>query len=99
MTEEVRANMSFGHMKRGDRLQVDIHDPAVAGLIKGGYLRIAWKGDGDARTLDSAVDPAGFEPVPAGSVDPDDSGDPQDAEEVADGQGEHRPGQEGGHSS
>lgn len=91
MTEEVRAIMSFGTLRRGDRLQVDIHDPAVRGLIKGGYLRIVWKERGDARELDSPVDPAG---PGHDTVDHLDSGGVREsqAEEELDGQGEHRSG-------
>jgi hypothetical protein len=90
--------MSFGALKRGDRLQVDIHDPKVAGLIKGGYLRIVWKERDYARELDSADDPAWSGHDTADHLDSGGAREPQ-TEEDLDGQGENRPGQEGGHSS
>jgi hypothetical protein len=93
LMDEVAANMSFGQLKRGDRLQVDIHDPAVAGLIKGGYLRIVWKERGDARELDSADDPAGSGRDAAGHLGSGGAGELQ-TEEALDGQGEHQPGEE-----
>lgn len=88
---EVQAVMSFGTLRRGDRLQVDIHDPKVRGLIKGGYLKLVWKERGDVTGVDSAGDPDGPGLVSVGGVDPDDSGDSQAEEEVDDGPGEHRP--------
>ena len=93
MTEEAEPVLTFGNYRKGQRIQVDIHDPTVRGLIKAKYLKIHWKESGDARTLDSPVDPAGSDSVSAGGVDPDVAGDLQDAEEVDDGQGEHRPEQ------
>jgi len=86
--EEVRAVVSFGQVKRGDRLQVDIHDEKVAGLIEAGYLKIIWKEAGDVRTVDSAEHPAGPEHVPADRVDS------RAEEEEVDGPGEHRPAPE-----
>ena len=65
MTEEAVPTLTFGNYRRGKPIQVDIHDPMVAGLIKCGYLKIRWKElDRGADT----VDPAGPEPVPAGGV-------------------------------
>lgn len=91
--QEVSATMSFGKLRRGDRLQVDIHDPKVAGLIKGGYLRIVWKEPREGDSLDST----GPERVPADGVD---SRAARDAEEEVDhGAGEHRSGEKGGNSS
>ena len=98
LLEEAEPVLTFGNYRKGQRIQVDIHDPTVAGLIKAKYLKIHWKERGDARELDSPVDPAGSDSVPAGGVDPDDLRSAQDAEEVADGQGEHRSGEEGGDS-
>ena len=89
--EEVQAIMSFGRLKRGDRLQVDIHDPHVAGLIKGGYLKINWKEPRRGET-DRAGDPDGAGAVPADGVDP---GDTRDAEAQIDGT--HQAGQTEGH--
>jgi hypothetical protein len=97
VTEEVRANMSFGTLRRGDRLQVDIHDPKVAGLIQGGYLKIIWKGPGDGQ-MDGAADPDLPGPVSAGSVDSGGKGEPA-SEEVDDGPGEHQSAGEGGNST
>ena len=77
MTEEVRAIMSFGQLKRGDRLQVDIHDPVVAGLIRGGYLKINWKEPRRGET-DRAGNPDGPDRVPVDRVD---SGAARGAEE------------------
>ena len=91
MTEEVRAVVSFGQVKRGDRLQVDIHDEKVAGLIKAGYLKIIWKEPADAGSVDSAEHPAGSEHVPAGRVGSRAASEP---EEEVDGPGEHRPAPE-----
>ena len=68
MTEEAKAIVSFGHLKRGDRLQVDIHDPHVAGLIRGGYLTIIWKERADG-PVDNPDDPDGSDTVPADRVD------------------------------
>lgn len=48
---EVKATLSFGGLKRGDRLQVDIHDPHVARLIKARYLKVIWK-EPDAAAVD-----------------------------------------------
>jgi hypothetical protein len=91
---DVKVLVSHGTRRRGDRLTVDIHDPAVRGLIQAGYLKIIWKERGDdARELDSAVDPDGPGSVSAGGVDPGDTG--AEAEEVADVPGEHQPDKEG----
>lgn len=88
MTEEAKAIVSFGQLKRGDRIQVDIHDPTVAGLIKGGYLKVIWRDHGP---VDSSSDPGRSELVSAGSVDPSDL---RESEEEVDGPGEHRPAAE-----
>lgn len=88
---EVRATVSYGNVRKGDRLQVDIHDPAVAGLIKAGYLKIIWKGVDDAGKVDSAVDTPRPERVPAGRVDTRRMPEP---EEEVDGTGGHRPCEE-----
>lgn len=53
---EAKTNMAFSNMKRGQRLQVDINDPYVQGLVRGGYLTIIWK-EPDGPLADSA-DPA-----------------------------------------
>lgn len=37
---EVLAVVSFGNVRRGDRLQVDASAPHVAGLIKAGYFKV-----------------------------------------------------------
>lgn len=92
--EEVAANMAFNGLRIGQRLQVDIHDPKVRGLIQGGYLRIIWKGDGDATGVDSAVDPGRVDFVPAGRVGSGGAGKPAQTEAV-DGAGEHQSGAEG----
>jgi hypothetical protein len=63
---EVKTNLAFGLWKRGQRLDVDIHDPAVAGLVQAGYLSIIWKELPDAR---DPLDFAGPGSVPAGGVD------------------------------
>ncbi len=91
MTEEVKAVVSFGTLRRGDRLQVDIHDPAVAGLIHGGYLKVIWKERGDVGQLDSADGPDLPGLVSAGRVDSGVAGDSE--EEDVDGTSEHRPGE------
>jgi hypothetical protein len=91
LMQEAEPILTFRGYKKGQRIQVDIHDPTVRGLIQAKYLKIHWRESGDARELDSPLDPAGSSRISAGGVDPDDSGDPQDAEEVDDGQGEHRP--------
>lgn len=88
LVTEVKVTVAHGQLKRGDRLQVDIHDPAVAGLIKAGYLKIHWKEAGDGT---DSLDPVRSGPVSAGSVDPGDTR--AAAEEVADGAGEHQPEQ------
>jgi len=89
--DEVKAVVSFGTLRRGDRLQVDIHDPAVAGLIKGGYLKVIWRHP-DGGQMDSAAGPELPGLVSAGGMDP---GDPGPAEEEVDGTGEHRPESQG----
>lgn len=90
---EVKAVVSFGTLRRGDRLQVDIHDPKVRGLIQGGYLKIIWKGSGDGQ-MDGAADPDLPGLVSAGSVDSGGEREPA-TEEVDDGPGEHQPDSEG----
>ena len=109
MTEEVRANLSFSNLRRGDRLQVDIHDPQVAGLIKAGYLKIIWK---EPREHDP-VDSGRVGGVPDSGVDggvarpaQTDKGKSAAAPRssaaktaVSDGQGEHRPGEKGADST
>jgi hypothetical protein len=90
MTEEVKANMSFSNLKRGDRLQVDIHDPAVAALIRGGYLTIIWKEPSDAATVDDPTDPAWADCLFSDGVD---AGASQEAEAQVDGPGEPEPRQ------
>lgn len=92
MTEEAKAIVSFGRLKRGDRIQVDIHDPQVAGLIKAGYLTVNWR---DRGSVDRPDDSGRAEHVSAGGVD---SSDPRGQEEEVDGPGEHRSGEEGGDS-
>ena len=89
--EEVQAIVSFGHLRRGDRLQVDIHDPGVAALIRGGYLKINWKEPRRGET-DRAPGPDGAGTVPADRVD---SGDTRDTEAQVDGT--HQAGQTEGH--
>lgn len=93
MTDEVKAVVSFGTLRRGDRLQVDIHDPQVAGLIKGGYLKVIWKERGNATSVDNSDDPVRPELVPAGSVGSGVAREPE--EEDVDGQGGHRSDSEG----
>lgn len=90
---EVEANLSFRQVKRGDRLQVDIHDPVVAGLIQAGYYKIVWK---DVHELADPGDPHRSGVVPGsgvglGAVPPPAA---EAGEEVTDGAGEHRPEQE-----
>jgi len=94
LVAEVQANMAFSGVKFGARLQVDIDDPAVAGLIKGGYLKITREGGDDAGTVDSPVDPDGVEFDVAGDLGSGGVGKLQTEEEL-DGQGEHRPESEG----
>ena len=53
---EVKANMAFGYHRQGDRFQVDVDDPRVQGLIKGGYVTLIEEApDG---SLDDTSDPA-----------------------------------------
>jgi hypothetical protein len=82
LMEEVKANMSFSHLKRGDRLQVDIHDPYVAGLVRGGYLTIIWKEPSDAGAVEDPFDPGWADSLLGGSVD---AGALQEAEAQVDG--------------
>lgn len=80
MNTEVQANLSFSDLKRGDRIQVDINDPAVAALVAAKYLRIIWEApDGVAVRSRRVADVSG---------DRVDSGDPGAKEEVTDGAGE-----------
>jgi hypothetical protein len=88
--EEVKANMAFSHLKRGDRLQVDIHDPYVAGLIRGGYLTIIWKESSDVAAVDNPFDPGWADCLFGDGVD---AGAVQEAEAQVDGPGEPEPGQ------
>ncbi len=46
---EAEANLSFDHLKRGDRIQVDIHHPRIVALVNAGYLKIVWKVKPDAQ--------------------------------------------------
>lgn len=94
MTEEVKANLSFGPYRLGQRIQVDVDDPAVAGLIKAGYLTILRKEPGSA----AVDDPDGLSRVPGVGVDsgveqgtPPKRGRGRPRKKVADGPGE--PGQ------
>jgi hypothetical protein len=96
MTEEAKAIMSFGQLKRGDRLQVDIHDPVVAGLIKGGYLKIIWKEPSDARTVEGSDDPGWADCLFSDRVD---AGALQEAEAQVDGPRESEPGEGDRHSA
>lgn len=84
---EVAANMAFNGLKIGQRIQVDINDPVVQGLIRGGYFRIIWREH--ASGVDSAVDPGGVESVPAGGMGSGGAGDTP-TEAVSDGAGEHQ---------
>ena len=93
MTQEAIPNLTFSNYKLGQPVQVDIHDPTVAGLIKAGYLKIRWK---EPRGTDP-LDPAGPDDISAAGVDSGDTGQPQEAQ--VDGDGEHRPGAEGGDSA
>ncbi len=88
--DEAKAVMPFGTLKRGDRLQVDIHDPAVAGLIKGGYLKVIWKERSHAGQVDDPADPAWADCLFGDGVD---GGALQEAEAQVDGTGEHRSGE------
>jgi hypothetical protein len=65
---EVKTNLAFSGYKRGQRLQVDIHDPAVRGLIQAGYFTIVWKEASDV------TDPLDFERADAVSGDSVDVG-------------------------
>lgn len=102
MIEEVRATVSFtgssvlGNLKRGDRIQVDIHDPVVAGLIRAGYLKITWKETGDVTPLG---DPADFDWADCLFSTGVDARTVQETEAQVDGPGEHRSGEEGGDSA
>jgi hypothetical protein len=96
MTEEAKATMSFGHLKRGDRLQVDIHDPYVAGLIKGGYLTIIWKESGDVPAVDDPHDPGWADCLFSDRVD---AGALQEAQAQIDGPRESGPGEGDRHRS
>lgn len=79
--------MNFGSTRRGQRFQVDLADPRVAGLIRGGYLSIVK--EPDRGPMDSADDSGGSDIVSGGGMD---SGDLRDAqEEEVDGQGEVEP--------
>ena len=97
MTEEVRATVSFtgssvlGNVKRGDRIQVDIHDPVVAGLIRAGYLKIIWKEPSDATQLGDPADPDWVDCLFGSGVD---AGAVQEAEAQIDGPGEHQSDEE-----
>jgi hypothetical protein len=82
--------MSYGHLNRGERLQVDIHDPAVAGLIRGGYLKIIWKESGDVITVDDSDDPGWADCLFGDGVD---AGALQEAEAQVDGPREAEPGE------
>jgi len=100
---EVKANLSFRDVKRGDRLQVDIHDPQVAGLIKAGYLTIIWKEPREHDLVDSGR--AGIVPdsgVDVGAVRPAQKDEGKSAATprssgkkaaVSDGAGESGPGE------
>lgn len=89
--EEAVPRLSFGNYKMGQPVQVDIHDPVVAGLVKAGYLKIRWKEPNGTHPLD----PAGSGHVSAGGVDPD---DPRGAEtaQVDDVADQHRSAEESG---
>lgn len=97
LLEEVRATVSFtgssvlGNLKRGDRIQVDIHDPVVAGLIRAGYLKIHWKEPSDATQLGDPADPDWVDCLFGSGVD---AGAMQEAEAQIDGPGTHRPHEE-----
>lgn len=83
---EAKANMAFGYHRRGDRFQVDVDEPRVQGLIKGGYITVIEEAhDG---SLDDTTDPDRVSDVfDSGLV----AGDPQE-EEALDGQRETEPG-------
>lgn len=67
MMTEVKTNMAFSNLRRGQRLQVDIHDPYVQALVAGGYLTVIWKEpDG---SLDDSADPPWIDAVPGVGVD------------------------------
>lgn len=61
---EAQANLSFDHLKRGDRVQVDIHHPRIVALVAAGYLTIKWKEVPDVTRMGDNVDP---DLLPAGS--------------------------------
>lgn len=65
VTEEVKANLSFGPYRHGQRIQVDVCDPAVAGLIEAGYLQIQEKEHG----VEAVDDPDGTGRVSGVGVD------------------------------
>lgn len=46
---EVQAALSFDRVRKGTRLQVDIHDPKVVALVAAGYYKIIWR---DCSVLD-----------------------------------------------
>ena len=83
---EVKAIMAFQDLKRGQRIQVDIHDPLVAGLVRGGYLKIICKEPGYAALGDPDGD-RWLDTVPGDGVDPGAT------EEEVDGPGETEPGE------
>lgn len=91
--QEAVPNLTFGNYKMGRPVQVDIHDPVVAGLIKAGYLKIRWR---EPRGTDS-LDPGGSDSVSAAGVDPGGLGEPAEAQ--VNGAGEHRSGAEGADSA
>ena len=81
MAAEVQANLSFSNLKRGDRIRVDIHDPAVAALVAARYLRIVWE---EPDGLGEGCGGGELGVVCGTGVD---SGDPGPQEEVTDGAG------------
>lgn len=84
MTEEALANLSFDHLRKGDRIQVDIFHPRIAALVRAGYLKIIWKERGD----DSVGEDSGSPALLGGGSDSDlVAGDTVTAKAVGDGAG------------
>lgn len=84
MIQEVEATVSFPHWKRGEKVQVDIHDPQVARLLRARYLKVNWKEDPDATPLGNPADPDWADCLFGSGVD---AGAVQEAEAQVDGAG------------
>lgn len=86
---EVQAVLSFGPYQRGERALVDLEDPAVAGLVKAGYLQLMEVSGGSTGGVGVGVVPvvgvgAGVEGSPSSEVS-DVAGEPESGEGSYDG--------------